>query len=80
MATVKFEKANCSFGYKTKGRSRWLWLKGYIDEIAGVEGANNDSYHGNLKYVHAYMYIYEYSHALCTCTCVMDVCVLHIMM
>ena len=56
MATVKFEKANCSFGYKTKGRSRRAWLKGFIDEIAGVEGAINDSYHGNLKYVHVYMY------------------------
>ena len=78
MATVKFEKANCSFGYKTKGRSRRAWLKGFIDEIAGVEGANNDSYHGNLKYVHVYMYTYD--HALCTFTCVMNVCVLHIMM
>lgn len=78
MATVKFEKANCSFGYKTRGRSRCAWLKGFIDEIAGVEGAINDSYHGNLKYVHVYMYTYD--HALCTCTCVMNVCVLHIMM
>ena len=62
MATVKFEKANCSFGYKTRGKSRCSWLKGFIDEIAGVEGANNDSYHGNLKYVHVHMYTYATMH------------------
>ena len=55
LATVKLEKVESTFGYKVSGRSRKVWLKGFIDEIAGVEGSLNDNYHGNWRYK-KYMY------------------------
>ena len=61
MATVKLEKVESTFGVKVSRRSRKVWLKGFIDEIAGVEGSLNDNYHGNWRYIWC-------THT-CTCTC-----------